>query len=68
MDEGAVGVRPPYEPALHAQAAPAHPHDLDAAEDLLPPDVLAADIVENLRDALSQFEAVADALDEVEVS
>jgi type I restriction enzyme M protein len=36
---------------------------LDDAEDLPDPDVLAADIVENLRDALSQFEAVADALE-----
>ena len=33
----------------------------------LPPDVLAADIVENLRDALAQFEAVADALESEDV-
>ena len=37
---------------------------LEDAEDLPDPDVLAAEIVENLRDALAQFEAVADTLGE----
>ncbi|MEM1115954.1 MAG: class I SAM-dependent DNA methyltransferase [Bacteroidota bacterium] len=37
---------------------------LDDAADLPEPDVLAADIVESLRGALEQFEAIADALGE----
>ena len=35
---------------------------LEDADDLPAPDLLASEIVENLRDALAQFEAVADAL------
>ena len=39
---------------------------LDNGDDLPAPDVLAAEIVENLRDALEQFEAVADGLNGAE--
>ena len=41
---------------------------LEDAENLPAPDVLAADIVENLRDALAQFEAVSDALEAEDVA
>jgi type I restriction enzyme M protein len=109
VDDGALGIRPPHEPALHAQEQSAERSDLDDfvacynprnrparasrsvssgtrtrrspsrdklsldlfwlkdesldnGDDLPPPDVLAQEIVENLRDALEQFEAVAEGL------
>jgi hypothetical protein len=54
VDDEAVGVRLPHQPALHLEDEPA-----EAGRDLPKPVVLAEEIADDLEAALEQFQAVA---------